>query len=61
MNINEPEKSEIIVSAREREEVDINFMNYLSAINKDFYNFIKDSKKVISSKKIEKNCFDKIN
>ena len=39
LNINEPEKSEIIVSAREREAVDINFMNYLSSINEDFYNF----------------------
>ena len=61
LNINEPEKSEIIVSAREREEVDINFMNYLSVLNEDFYGFIKDSKKIISSKKIEKNCFDQIN
>lgn len=61
LNISEPEKSEIIVSAREREAVDINFMNYLSSINKDFYNFIKDSKKIISDKKIEKSCFDKIN
>src|SRR3989338_10089797 len=59
LNINEPEKSEIIVSARERGEVDINFMNYLSGINKDFYNFIKDSKKIISSKKIENDFFDK--
>ena len=53
LNINEPEKSEIIVSAREREAVDINFMNYLSNINKDFYNFIKISKKIINTKKIE--------
>lgn len=60
LNINESEKSEIIVSAREREAVDINFMNYLSSINKDFYNFIKESKKIISSKKIESSFFDKI-
>ncbi|OGY57684.1 MAG: hypothetical protein A3H67_03460 [Candidatus Buchananbacteria bacterium RIFCSPLOWO2_02_FULL_46_11b] len=59
LNINEPEKSEIIVSAREREAVDINFMNYLSNINKDFYNFIKISKKIINTKKIENDFFDK--
>ncbi len=58
LNINEPEKSEIIVSAREREVVDINFMNYLSNINKDFYDFIQTSKIVISSKKIKNIFFD---
>lgn len=60
LDINEPGKSEIIVSAREKEAVDINFMNYLSNINKDFYNFIKISKRIINSKKIENNLFDKI-
>lgn len=60
LNINEPEKSEIIVSARERDAVDINFMNYLSSINKDFYDFIKESKKIIISKKIDNNFYDTI-
>lgn len=60
LNIDEPGKSEIIVSAREKEAVDINFMNYLSNINEDFYNFIKISKKIVNSKKIENNFFDKI-
>jgi hypothetical protein len=59
LNIDEPEKSEVIVSARERDIVDINFMNYLSNINKDFYNFIKISKKIVNNKKIEDNFFDK--
>jgi len=60
LNIKDPEKSEIIVSAREREVVDINFMNYLSNINQDFYDFIKISKSVVHSKKVEKVFFDKI-
>jgi len=60
LNIDEPEKSEIIVSAREKEAVDINFMNYLSDINEDFYNFIKISKRIINNKKIEDIFFDKI-
>jgi hypothetical protein len=59
LNIKEPEKSEIIVSAREREVVDINFMNYLSNLNQDFYNFIKVSKSIVSSKKIVEKFFDK--
>jgi len=58
LNISDPEKSEIIVSAREREKVDINFMNYLSSINKDFYIFIEDSKKIIDSKIIKSDFFD---
>jgi len=40
-NTKNPEKSEIIVSAREKEAVDINFMNYLSNINQDFYTLIR--------------------
>jgi len=55
-----PENSEIIVSAREKEAVDINFMNFLSNINKDFYSFVKDSKGMIKNKKIIKSEFDKI-
>ena len=41
LNIDNPSKSEVIVSAREREVVDINFMNFLSEMNHDFYNFIE--------------------
>lgn len=60
LNINNPKNSEIIVSARENEAVDINFMNFLSSINGDFYGFIKNTKKIIIDKKIIKNEFDKI-
>ncbi len=60
LNSKEPENSEIIVSARERNNVDINFMNFLSSINTDFYTFIKNSKTIINKKQIEKNLFDKI-
>jgi len=59
-NTKNPEKSEIIVSAREKEAVDINFMNYLSNINQDFYTLIRHSKKMIGDKKIIKDKFDKI-
>lgn len=60
LNSNSPADSEIIVSAREKEAVDINFMNFLSDINNDFYHFIKNAKEMIKNKKIMKNEFDKI-
>ena len=60
LNVDNPENSEIIVSAREKGAVDINFMNFLSNINKDFYSFVKDSKGMIKNKKIIKSEFDKI-
>lgn len=59
LNVKNPEKSEIIVSAREKNIVDINFMNFLSTINTDFYDFIEKSKSIIDNKQIEKNFFDK--
>src|SRR3989344_4132330 len=60
LNLKEPKNSEIIVPSRERNNVDINFMNFLSSINTDFYAFIKNSKKIISDKKIKKDLFDRI-
>lgn len=59
LNLSNPENSEIIVSAREKEAVDINFMNFLSNINKDFYDFVKNVKKVIRNKQIISSAFDK--
>ncbi|KKQ76421.1 MAG: hypothetical protein US99_C0072G0002 [Candidatus Daviesbacteria bacterium GW2011_GWF2_38_6] len=50
LDINDPSKSEIIVSAREKEVVDINFMNFLSEMNRDFYEFIEISGKIITTK-----------
>lgn len=60
LNIENPLKSEIIVSARERENVDINFMNFLAEINTDFYNFIETAKTTIDSKKIKESDFDRL-
>lgn len=60
LNIENPSKSEIIVSAREREVVDINFMNFLSEMNYDFYDFIETTGNIISRKKIDIKKFDGI-
>lgn len=58
LNLDNPSKSEIIVSAREREVVDINFMNFLSEMNHDFYNFIESVGNIISKKEIDIKKFD---
>jgi hypothetical protein len=60
LNLDNPVKSEIIVSAREREIVDINFMNFLSEMNRDFYDFIEESGCIITTKKINRERFDAI-
>jgi len=60
LNINDPDKSEIIISAHKNETVDINFINFLTGINKDFCIFIQDVIDIINDKKINTTKFDKI-
>ncbi|GHT26344.1 hypothetical protein AGMMS4957_21830 [Bacteroidia bacterium] len=60
LNINNPAKSEIIVSARFNETADINFMDFLSSSNRDFYEFIETTISIINDKTIDLNKFDKI-
>ena len=60
LDINEPQNSEIIVSAREKEVVDINFMNFLADMNTDFYDFVNNSSYVLETKKIVLDKFDYI-
>lgn len=60
LNLDNPLKSEIIVSAREKEIVDINFMNFLADMNKDFYDFVSTVSNVLITKTIDENKFDGI-
>lgn len=60
LNVNDPTNSEIIISARKREIVDINFMNFLSSSNKDFYKFVEDVIGIIENLKVNRRDFDKI-
>ena len=60
LNVENPSKSEIVVSAREREIVDINFMNFLADMNTDFYGFVDNARKTISTKTINVSDFDEI-
>ena len=60
LNLTNPANSEIIISARQRDIVDINFMNFLSASNNNFYDFVKTTIDVIKNKKIIPADFDLI-
>ena len=60
LNIDDPIDSEIIVEAREKENVDVNFMNFLSTNNQDFLDFMRECLSIVENKKINKNIFDKI-
>ena len=60
LNLENPIRSEIIVSAREREIVDINFMNFLAEMNQDFYSFIETTVDIIEKKEIKFSKFDEI-
>lgn len=60
LNLENPIRSEIIVSAREREIVDINFMNFLAEMNQDFYGFIETTVDIIEKKEIKLNKFDEV-
>lgn len=60
LNLDNPSNSEIIVSAREREIIDINFMNFLSGINHDFYNFVESASNIITTKEVKTKDFDKL-
>lgn len=60
LNHKNPKDSQIIVSAREREVADINFMNFLSGVNKDYYEFIGNVRGMINKKIIDRDCFDKV-
>ncbi len=58
LNENEPLKSEIIIPARFKENLDIHFMNFLSDNNIDFNSFLQECMSIVSHKKIDENNFD---
>lgn len=60
LNLENPSSSEIIVSARQRDVADINFMNFLTTTNKDYFNFINETVGIVNNKTIPENFFDKL-
>ncbi|PKQ66866.1 hypothetical protein [Raineya orbicola] len=58
LNIHEPENSQVIVEAKEKEVVEINFMNFLSTYNSDFLEFIQECLAIVENKTINIKFFD---
>ncbi len=60
LDLSNPSNSDIIVSARQRDIADINFMNFLTTSNTDFYDFVKNSIDLVNKKEINLSLFDEI-
>jgi hypothetical protein len=60
LDTNDPDSSEILCPARQKEMIDIETMNKISQINPDFKEFIKRIKIDLNSKEIRKEKYDKI-
>jgi len=60
INVEEPDSSEILFSAKSREDLDWDSINKLTAMNPDFKDFLNRIKIDISSKEIRKEKYDKI-
>jgi hypothetical protein len=61
LNVQKPKESTIIVEAKEKENVEVNFMNFLSSNNVDFLDFMQECKSIVDNKIINTTIFDKIN
>jgi hypothetical protein len=60
LNVNNPDDSEIIIPARQKDVLDIEMINKIAQINPDFKEFITRIKIDLNSKEIRKEKFDKI-
>ncbi|MGB9686868.1 MAG: COG2958 family protein [Rectinema subterraneum] len=60
LNIEDPDSSEIIYPAREKDLVDIETMNKIAQVNPNFKEFLRRIKTDVSSREIRKEKYDKI-
>ena len=60
MDTTNPDDSEVLIQARQRDILDIEMMNKISQINPDFKEFLIRIRIDLSSKEIRKEKFDKI-
>ncbi len=60
LDVHNPDDSEILIPAKEREFLDINTINRLAEINSDFRKFLKGIKIDLSSKEIRKERYDPV-
>ncbi len=60
LNINEPDSSEILFPAKEKDIVDIETINKIAQVNPNFTEFLRRIKSDLTSKEIRKEKYDKI-
>jgi hypothetical protein len=60
LDIHNPDDSEILIPAKEREFLDIDTINRLAEINSDFLKFLKGIKIDLSSREIRKERYDPV-
>ncbi|MCL2196915.1 MAG: HTH domain-containing protein [Treponema sp.] len=60
LNVDNPDSTEIIYPAKQKDIIDIETMNKISQINPDFEDFLKRIKIDLNSKEIRKEKYDKI-
>ena len=60
LEVNNPDDSEILLEARQKDILDIEMMNKISSINDNFKEFLSRIKIDLNSKEIRKEKFDKI-
>jgi len=60
LNVNNPDSTEVIYPAKQKDTIDIETMNKISQINPDFEDFLKRIKIDLNSKEIRKEKYDKI-
>lgn len=60
LDINEPDSSEILFPAKEKDVVDIETINKIAQVNPNFKEFLRRIKSDLTSKEIRKEKYDKI-
>ncbi len=60
LDIDDPDSSEVLYPAKEKESVDIETMNKIAQVNPNFKEFLKRIKSDLTSKEIRKEKYDKV-
>ena len=60
LDIDDPDSSEVLFPAKEKEIVDIETMNKIAQVNPNFKEFLKRIKSDLTSKEIRKEKYDKV-
>jgi uncharacterized protein len=60
LNIEDPDSTEILFPAKDREEIDWETVNKLSGMNRDYCDFLKRIRTDIKSREIRKELYDRV-